>query len=134
MCPSWLGWIPGLRIFITFLVRRFFLFQNITNDSVNHAESDDIKILDQFPGISILEILTKIWKCVGCGHVRGHFWKIKGPNCDIHHFPQFEQSQTICSFDLSITYAFLTPVKSSFWAVFPLKAYLLHPPPPRDRY
>ena len=40
-----IGWIPGLRIAITFLFMWFFLFPIIGTDSVNHAESGDTKSL-----------------------------------------------------------------------------------------
>ena len=41
-----LGSIPGLKIRITFLCQRFFSFQKTETDSVNQADSGDIKILD----------------------------------------------------------------------------------------
>ena len=45
----------GIRNCHIFLDGRFFLFQKIGSDSVNHGDSGDIKVLVQFPGISILK-------------------------------------------------------------------------------
>ena len=48
-------------------------FQKTATDSVNHADSGDIKILVQFPGNSILKFWVKFWNCVGGTHMRGCF-------------------------------------------------------------
>ena len=42
-------------------------------DSVSDVESHDIKILTGFPGNPILEILVKIYNCVGCANMLGRF-------------------------------------------------------------
>ena len=44
------------------------------SDSVNDADSDDIKILTWFPGNSILEISIKFCNCVGSAYMRGRFF------------------------------------------------------------
>ena len=50
-----------------------FLIQKIGNDSVNHADSEDTKILVQFPGNPILKFLLNFLNCVGGTHMRGCF-------------------------------------------------------------
>ena len=47
---------------------------NWVSDSVNDAESNDIKILTRSPASSILEISIKIDNCVGSGKMRGSFF------------------------------------------------------------
>ena len=42
-------------------------------DSVNHADSGDIKVFVQFPGNLILKISLRFLNCVGCIHMRGCF-------------------------------------------------------------
>ena len=66
-------WIPRLRIVLTFLLHKIFLFPIIGTDLVNRAESWDIKNLVQFPGNSALKTLLRILNCVGCVHMRGRF-------------------------------------------------------------
>ena len=41
-----------------FFLRAIFLFQKMGTDSVNHADSRDIKVLVSFPGNSILKFFT----------------------------------------------------------------------------
>ena len=47
---------------------------NRVSDSVNDAESNDIKILTTFPASSILKIWMKIYNCVGSAKMRGRFF------------------------------------------------------------
>ena len=68
----WLGWIPGS--YLSFC--EDFYCPNSVLDSVSDAESHDIKILTWFPGNLILEILIKIYNCVGSANIRGRFWKV----------------------------------------------------------
>ena len=70
---TYLGWIPGLKIGITFLCQRFFHFKKTESDSVNQADSGDIKILVQFPGNPILKFLLNFLYYVGGTHMRGCF-------------------------------------------------------------
>ena len=49
-CNVWLGWIPRSQLFS----RKLLLGEKIKNDSVDQAESVDIKILVGFHGSSIL--------------------------------------------------------------------------------
>ena len=58
----------------------FFSYKKIGSDSVNQADSGDIKILVQFPGNSILKFFTNFWKCVGGAHMRG-CWTLKITQC-----------------------------------------------------
>ena len=44
---------------------------NRVSDSVNDADSNDIKISTLFPGNSILEISIKICNCIGSAYMRG---------------------------------------------------------------
>ena len=74
-----LGWIPGIRIDVTFLYGRF-LFP-IWTDSVNQADSGDMQRLIQFPGNSDLKISLTIWNCVGCIHMCGY--SQSHPKCSI---------------------------------------------------
>ena len=46
---------------------------NRFSESVRDAESHDIKILTEFPGNPILEILIKFCNCVGGTNMRGCF-------------------------------------------------------------
>ena len=41
-----------------FFLGAIFLFQKMGTDSVNHADSGDIKVLVSFPGNSILKFFT----------------------------------------------------------------------------
>ena len=50
-----------------------FLFEKLGTDSVNYADSGDIKILVWFPGSSILKFSIIFWKCVGGAQMRGCF-------------------------------------------------------------
>ena len=57
-----------------FFIVTSFLYRNIESDSVDHAESGDIKILIKFLGNSLLKFLLNIWNLyVGCSHMRGVF-------------------------------------------------------------
>ena len=58
----YLGWIPRSQLFS----RKLLLGEKIKNDSVDQAESVDIKILVGFHGSSILEFRSEFCKCVGC--------------------------------------------------------------------
>ena len=70
---SSVGWIPGLRIAITFLFRRILDIHAVESDSVNHADSGDIKLLVQFLGKTILKFSLRFRNCVGFVHIRGYF-------------------------------------------------------------
>ena len=79
------GWIQGIGIGITFYVRDFIFLKTATY-SVNHADSEDIRILVQFPGNSILKFWVKFWNCVGVSFPKStneyiflhwSFWYIK---------------------------------------------------------
>ena len=50
-----------------------FLIQKIKTDSVNHADSGDIKTFVHFSGSPILKILLNFWNCVGGTLMRGYF-------------------------------------------------------------
>ena len=49
----------GKRDQDNFFVQSKFYFEKYANDSVNRAGSEDIKILAQYPGNSILKILVE---------------------------------------------------------------------------
>ena len=56
-----MDWIPGLQIGITFFLSAiFFSFQKIGSDSVNHADSDDVKIFVDSLETQVLTV--KFWK------------------------------------------------------------------------
>ena len=61
----------GIRNRHNFFVWAIFLFENFGTDSVNYADSGDIKLLVWFPGSSILKFSIIFWKCVGCAQMRG---------------------------------------------------------------
>ena len=46
----------GIRNRHNFFLRAIFLFLKVGNESVNHADSEDIQLFVQFPGNSFLEI------------------------------------------------------------------------------
>ena len=56
-----------------FFEKSIFGYSKFGNESVDHADSEDIKILVQFPGNSILKFLLPFRKCVGCVNMRGRF-------------------------------------------------------------
>ena len=56
-----------------FFAVMIFCSPNRFSDSVRDAESHDIKILTEFPGNPILEILIKFCNCVGGNNMRGYF-------------------------------------------------------------
>ena len=60
----------GIRIRHNFFVWAVFLFEKLGTDSVNYADSGDIKILVWFPGSSILKFSIIFWKCVGGAQMR----------------------------------------------------------------
>ena len=60
-----IGWIPAIGTFETFLWGYFFAMKNTENDSVNQAESADIKILIQFSGSRVLKIFSWNFKLRG---------------------------------------------------------------------
>ena len=80
-----ISWFPRLNRFLNFgwihrlnsgeinghnfLCWRFFLFQKLGTDSMNYADSRDIKILTQFPRESILKFSLKFSKYVACVHM-----------------------------------------------------------------
>ena len=55
-------------------MRAIFLFLKIGNESVNHADSGDIKIFVQFPENSILKFSKNFWNRVDGTNLRGRFW------------------------------------------------------------
>ena len=61
----------GIRNRHNFFLWPIYLFQKVVTDSVNHADSGDIKVFVQFPGNSISKILQNFWKCVGGAYMRG---------------------------------------------------------------
>ena len=61
----------GIRNRHNFFLRAIFLLLKVGNESVNHADSRDIKIFVEVRGNSILKISLRFWNCVGCGHMRG---------------------------------------------------------------
>ena len=61
----------GIRNRHNFFVWAIFLFERLGTDSVNYADSEDIKLLVWFPGSSILKFSIIFWKCVGCAQMRG---------------------------------------------------------------
>ena len=63
----------GIKNRHNFFLWAIFLFQKIGTDSVNQADSGDIKFFVQFPGNSILKTSLRFWNYVGCGHMRGCF-------------------------------------------------------------
>ena len=72
---SW--WIyrldSGNRKRHNFFMLAILTFQKTATDSVNHADSGDIKILVQFPWNSIFKLRVKFWNCMGGTHIRGCF-------------------------------------------------------------
>ena len=63
----------GIRNRHNFFLRPIYIFQKVLSDSVNHADSGDIKVFVRFPGNTILKIFTNFWKCVGGADIRGCF-------------------------------------------------------------
>ena len=63
-----------------------FRSRNRFSDSVEHAESHDIKTLTKFPGNLILEILIKFCNCVGGTNMRRCFL-MKVCQIAIHNYP-----------------------------------------------
>ena len=64
----------GIKNRHNFFVWAIFLFEKLGTDSVNYADSRDIKILIWFPGKSILKFAIIFWKCVGGAQMCG--WNI----------------------------------------------------------
>ena len=64
----------GIRNRHNFFVWAIFIFEKLGTDSVNYADSRDIKILIWFPGKSILKFAIIFWKCVGGAQMCG--WNI----------------------------------------------------------
>ena len=58
-------------------MRLFFAIKNTVNDSVNQAETADIKILVQFPGSRDLKFFLEILNCVGGSYMRRFLTQIK---------------------------------------------------------
>ena len=56
-----------------FFLWAIFLFSKSGNESVNRADSGNIKIFLQFPGNCILKYFFKFQNCVGGVHMRGRF-------------------------------------------------------------
>ena len=52
----------GIKNRLNFLAWAIYIFQKVVSDSVNHADSEDIKILIQFPGKSIFENFAQFLK------------------------------------------------------------------------
>ena len=61
----------GIRNRHNFFMWAIFLFEKLGTDSVNYADSGDIKILVWFPGKSILKFAIIFWKCVGGAQMCG---------------------------------------------------------------
>ena len=59
-----------------FFLQAIFLLRKIGTDSVNYADSGDIKILIQLPGNSILEFSSNFWNCVGATLMRRCFRRV----------------------------------------------------------
>ena len=51
----------GIKDRLNFFAWAIYIFQKIVSDSVNHADSGDIKIFVQFPGNSISKIFENAW-------------------------------------------------------------------------
>ena len=61
----------GIRNRHNFFVWAIFLIEKLGTDSVNYADSGNIKILVWFPGKSILKFAIIFWKCVGGAQMCG---------------------------------------------------------------
>ena len=61
----------GIKDRHNFFMWAIFLFEKLGTDSVNYADSGDIKILVWFPGKSILKFAIIFWKCVGGAQMCG---------------------------------------------------------------
>ena len=62
----------GIRKRHNLFVWAFFVSKN-GSDSMNHADTGDIKVLNRFPGNSISKFSTNFWKCVSGADMRGCF-------------------------------------------------------------
>ena len=79
-------------------------------DSVNYADSGDIKTLVQFSGSPILKILLNFWNCVGGTHMPDYFI--------IEITEYFNLITVVILFDFGSTHAIFNPVIFDFGSVF----------------
>jgi len=63
----------GIRNRHNFFLRPIYIFQKVLSDSVNHADSEDVKVFVRFSENTILKFFTNFWKCVGGADTRGCF-------------------------------------------------------------
>ena len=108
----------GIKNRLNFLAWAIYIFQKVVSDSVNHADSEDIKILIQFPGKSIFENFAQFLKKRGRHQYAWVFDSQNHSGCSTFYADQFHIQNKGYSFDFMSTHAISTPVKSIFWLVF----------------
>ena len=110
----------GIKNRLNFLAWAIYIFQQVVSDSVNHADSEDIKILIQFPGKSIFENFAQFLKKRGRHQQAWVFDSQNHSECSTFYADKFHIQKKGYSFDFMSTHAISTPVKSIFWPVFRL--------------
>ena len=108
----------GIKNLLNFLAWAIYIFQKVVSDSVNHADSEDIKILIQFPGKSIFENFAQFLKKRGRHQQAWVFDSQNHSECSTFYADQFHIQNKGYSFDFMSTHAISTPVKSIFGRFF----------------
>ena len=79
----------GIKNRLNFLAWAIYIFQKVVSDSVNHADSEDIKILIQFPGKSIFENFAQFLKKRGRHQYAWVFDSQNHSECSTFYADQF---------------------------------------------
>ena len=79
----------GIKNRLNFLAWAIYIFQKVVSDSVNHADSEDIKILIQFPGKSIFENFAQFLKKRGRHQYAWVFDSQNHSGCSTFYADQF---------------------------------------------
>ena len=79
----------GIKNRLNFLAWAIYIFQQVVSDSVNHADSEDIKILIQFPGKSIFENFAQFLKKRGRHQYAWVFDSQNHSGCSTFYADQF---------------------------------------------
>ena len=79
----------GIKNRLNFFAWAIYIFQKVVSDSVNHADSEDIKILIQFPGKSIFENFAQFLKKRGRHQYAWVFDSQNHSECSTFYADQF---------------------------------------------
>ena len=131
---TFIGWIPGLEIDITFFYGRFFFISKSWKRISKSRWFWRYQTFWPTPWKFDFENFTQILKLRGLWPYTWALYSQNYPRCLSYYAGHFDMRNWGYLFDFTSTHAILTPVISNFGLVFHSKPYLHHRPPGRHLY